>query len=627
MGRLLICLLLVHFGADQAPQTKPIEDAMVTGRVIDAGTGTPVPAAIVALQPSAGPATSVQRVLTDDEGRYFFDRLAPGMYSITTTKSGWISGSYGRKRIDGGGLPVELTEHEKKSSIDILTWKYGVISGQIVDEFQEPLVDIEVRAVRRVLVSGKRQMMFAGSARTDDRGVYRLGGLIPDEYSVFVPTTVMSGAMTFPAGGASQEWLRTMTGDGTAPMSFDFDAGVLGRNGTSFVRSPLGVSSIPPSDAAWLAVTPSFAAAFGVAGATWFTIASGQERGGVDMMLKPSVTYPISGTLTLPEGSPANLALHLLSAGLEDFPLFDVATAHADASGKFTFYGVPNGEYVIRVVRAPLAPDARLGVASTTNTTFVMSSNRDRPGSMAPLATEPLWHVTQKVSVANAPVKDVQLVMKPGPRVSGRVEFVGASARPNADAWRSATVSLEAANGYRPTSPPRGQFRDAEAFAIESVRPAEYYVRATAPSGWFVKSIMWQGHSLVDAPLALGTSDVADVVITFTDQPAMISGDVYGSDEQPALTATVLVFPVDPELWIDYGRVSPRMDAARVNHLGKFSTKPLVDGAYYMIALADETVADWQDPATLAKLAKIAKQVTVRDGETSHENLKLERIR
>ncbi len=625
MGLLFLCALLLQ-GAQTPPASPPppAADALIFGRVLDPA-GAPVAAAVVSLQSARGSNLSTTRVLTDDDGRYFFDRLEPGLYNVLATKMGWVDSSVGKRRVDGAGYPVSIAEHDRKGNTNITMWKLGALSGTIVDELGEPLVDIEVRAVRRTLVSGTRQMVFAGSARTDDRGVYRISGVRPGEYTVFVPATVMSGAMTFPPGGAPQEWLRTMTGEGTAPMSFDFDAGVLGRNGTSFVRSVLGVASTPPSDAPWLAVPPSFA---GVVGAASFTIASGQERIGIDMMLRLTTTYPVSGTLTMPEGSAANLVLHLMSASLESFPLFDVATAATDSAGRFTFYGVPPGDYVIRVVRTPLAPGGLLGIASSGANAYVMANDRERPGGASALPTEPLWHVTQRVAVSNAPVKDLQLTLKPGPRVSGRIEYAGASVRPDGKAWNPFAITLDHANGYVSRNPPRVvPGADGESFASASVLPGDYYVRVNPPAGWYLKSVVWQGHNIIDAPLALGTNDVTDIVVTLSDRPARIEGDVYGADDQPALSSTVLVFPVDQDLWTEYGRVSPRMDAARVNHEGKFSTKTLVDGSYYMIAVADETAFDWQDPATLAKLAKQSRQVTVRDGETSHENLKLEKIK
>ncbi len=616
---LLLCLLLFQAPAPQAPAT----DGIVLGRVLDAA-GAPVPAVVVALLGEKGARDSTQRVLTDDLGRYFFDHLAAGKYTLNATKPGWVSGAHGRKRVDGAAGVLELVEHERKPNTDITMWKHGVLSGTIVDEGGEPLVDIPVRAVQRMLAAGKRQMMFVGSARTDDRGMYRIAGMIPGEYSVFVPATVMSGATTFSAGDAPEAWLRSMTGEGTAPMSLNFESGVAAKSGRTVVSSLTGVTEAPSVDVPWLAIPPSFAGTAYTAGAAMFTLASGQEYGGIDMQLLTVPTYSISGTLSVLGGSPANIVLHLMSAGLADFPLFDVATATADASGAFTFFGVPTGDYVIRVVRAPLAPGQRLVIASSGATEAVRLLGGG-PGSAPPgVPVEPLLHATEKVSVTNAPLKNVLVTLKSGPRVTGRVEFDGALKKPETDAeWRQFRLWPERANGYQSINPPFGEFKADGTFALPSLLPGDYFVRASATSGWSVKSITWQGHSLIDAPLALAGTDVADVVITFTDHAGTVGGTVYGSNDAPSASAMVLFFPVSADDWTDFGVTSPRIIGLRAGQDGSFRTPPMFEGEYFMVAISDELAANWQDPETLARLVKVAKRVTVRDGESSNENLKV----
>ena len=623
MPHLLICLLLLQTPAPQALAT----DGVITGRVLDAA-GAPVPAAIVALLGEGGARDATQRVLTDQDGRYFFDRLAAGKYTLNATKPGWMSGAFGKKRIDGVQAIFELAEHERRPKVDITMWKYGVLSGTIVDEAGEPLVDIPVKAVRRMLASGKRQMTFVGTARTDDRGMYRIAGMVPGEYSVFVPATVTSGATTVSPGNAPEDWLRSMTGEGTAPMSLNFESGVAAKSGRTLVTSLTGVTDAPSPDTPWLAIPPSFAGTPLTAGAAMFTLTPGQEHGGIDMQLRRVPTYSISGMLSVLGGSPANIVLHLMSAGLADFPLFDVATATADGSGVFTFFGVPTGDYVIRVVRVPLAPGQRLAITSSGTTQSVRMLGGG-PGSSPPaVPVEPLLHATEKVSVADASVKNVLVTLRPGPRITGRVEFDGSAKKPQTDAeWRAAGVWPERANGYQSTNPPTGQFVSDGTFSLPSLMPGDYYVRATAPAGWSVKSIAWQGHNLIDAPLALANTDVADVIVTFTDHAGTVGGTVYAANDVPDAAALVVFFPTTAEEWTDYGVVSPRMVGVRTQPDGTFRTRPMAEGDYFMIAIPDDQAAEWQDPATLAKLSKTAKRVTVRDGESSNENLKAERIK
>lgn len=630
MLRLLLCLLIAQIPTqDQAPNP----DGMILGRVTDAA-GAGVSAATVSLSmvgQSMGPGSVVPRVLTDNEGRYFFDHVSGGRYVATVTKPGWIGGAYGQKRPEVaplGFLGFDVAEHERKAGIDITMWKYSVISGYIVDEFGEPMVDLQVRAVKYSLVAGKRRMGFVGSTRTDDRGAYRLTGLVPGEYNVFVPATVQAGALTFPAGGAPEEWLRTMTGDGTAPMFFDFSSGVAARAGKSVVTTMAGVPVESATDAAWPAVPSSFAGSADGSTAN-ITLGSGEDRRNIDMQLRTVPTYSVSGVLKGPaDVSVANMALHLMSADLVDFPLFDIATATAEPNGNFTFYGVPQGDYVIRVTRTPVEQGGRLGTATGLGGSYRVMVLGSGPGQPPPaVPTEPLLHATEKVSVNNAPVRNVQLNLQPGARITGRAEFVGSATRPADKEWLPIGVWAEHTNGYTAMNPPRGHFAADGTFSTPSLMPGEYLLRANAPAGWTLKSIQWQGHDLSDVAFALGAADVTGVVVTYTDQPGTLGGNVWSATDAPEAGATVLVFPTDRDYWIDHGATPRRLRSALTPRDGTFKFVGLPAGEYHLVAISDEQAGDWKDPVKLVKLALLGKRIEVRDGEASNENLKVERIK
>jgi hypothetical protein len=56
----------------------------VTGQVIDAGSGRPIPGATVSLAGQRG-------VVTDQTGRFAISNLAPGTYQITVSKAGFAT--------------------------------------------------------------------------------------------------------------------------------------------------------------------------------------------------------------------------------------------------------------------------------------------------------------------------------------------------------------------------------------------------------------------------------------------------------------------------------------------------------------------------------------------------------
>jgi hypothetical protein len=68
MHSLLLCLLVA-----QAPSQTPAPEGtgLVTGRVVDAVSNKPVSAAVVMLRTGGATVGPAERVLTDNEGRYF----------------------------------------------------------------------------------------------------------------------------------------------------------------------------------------------------------------------------------------------------------------------------------------------------------------------------------------------------------------------------------------------------------------------------------------------------------------------------------------------------------------------------------------------------------------------------
>ena len=110
------------------------------------GTGDPVRGAIVT---AATPDFAQEYgTLSDDQGRFEFANLARGRYTVTASKGGYVSLSYGQQRPGDMGQPVELTDRQSFTGIDVRLPRGGVISGRILDEFGEPLPESMVQFSR-----------------------------------------------------------------------------------------------------------------------------------------------------------------------------------------------------------------------------------------------------------------------------------------------------------------------------------------------------------------------------------------------------------------------------------------------------------------------------------------------
>jgi hypothetical protein len=187
--------------------------ARLAGRVVAADTGRPLKRARVSVNrtPELNDEDLRGRVsktaLTDDQGRFSIPSLPPGKYSVSATKTGYVTMAAGQRRALRPGTPIDLAEGQAVTNIDLRLPRGGVITGRIRDEDGEPLARAAVRVMRYRYERGERRLMAVEGDQTDDRGEYRVFGLPPGEYVVSASANPSERLLR--AGGE----LLTMPGD------------------------------------------------------------------------------------------------------------------------------------------------------------------------------------------------------------------------------------------------------------------------------------------------------------------------------------------------------------------------------------------------------------------------------
>jgi len=196
---------------DTAAQPQPTGTGRIRGRVVAAVTNAPLRRVQMALQWSESPQFR-PIVMTDAEGRYEFAQLPAGKFSLSASKPGYVALQYGQRRPYEGGTSIALNVGETVTSIDFALPRGGVIAGRITDEFGELMPQVQVQAQRfQFAQDGQRRLVTTGTATTDDRGEFRVYGLMPGEYvvngSVRPPTNFVivnglpSASNTMPSDG------------------------------------------------------------------------------------------------------------------------------------------------------------------------------------------------------------------------------------------------------------------------------------------------------------------------------------------------------------------------------------------------------------------------------------------
>ena len=634
-------------------QAPPRADAAISGVVRDGATGQPIADAIVQLGSIAArdfPDVS-QRALTDARGRFVFLGLPAGtFYTILAQKSGYFDGAFGALRDTADTMrPIHVADGQWISSADITLWKPGSITGTVVDERGEPVIGVFVRLLGRLRVAGRDHLAAGPLAMTDDRGMYRLAPLRPGQYSVMVPSVQAAIPVSaLPPAPAPAPGVRL------APTSSVGPSGASFGGATPAAASPpsldaganthlvLGAYPVPPppKDGQWFTYPIAFAGASALGQAPAVLVEAGVERTGVDIRLEPVPAVRITGIVEGPPDAIANLTLRLLPEGLEELGLgSEAATTRVAADGSFAFVNVPAGTYTID---APLA----LNEFSIGGLPLFYAIRLPRPPGIGswgseggPVAGAPpgfgfssstsntmrgFW---ARTTVTAGPTGASGIVVRLRPAITMRGRLVGEAdpAQP-APATPPSFVSLETATG----NPHHGRRSSASVrnvpageFAVENIVPGTYVLRGSS-SPWMIKSVISSGRDYTYAPFDLSAGgDVTDVVVTFTNAVPSISGMARDAAGAPAADAVVIVFPVEPGQWTDYGLNPVRIKTALTSTAGAFRLRSIPAGAYFVVAVPAARAAAWREDGFFSRLSGLATRVSIAWGQQQSIDVKL----
>ena len=313
MLHLLACLLTL---ASTEPQDRPFQivtgqvgslpdprsgnapappgTAVLRGHVFAADTGLPLRKAQVRIV--AGDIRENRMATTDAEGRYEFKEVRAGRYTISASKGSYVGLSYGQQRPLDAAKPLQILDNQSVERVDLSLPRGGVITGKVVDEFGEPMSDVQIAPQSYQTVQGQRRLVPAGrQASTDDMGEFRVFGIPPGQYYLT-------------ATWRSQNMMNNEDRVAYAPMYF------------------------PGTD--------------NPAQAQRITLGVGQQVSDIVMALKPIRATRVSGTATGSDGRPMTGQIMVMATTGFGFNMSGGGMIRPD--GTFSINGIAPGEYTLR---------------------------------------------------------------------------------------------------------------------------------------------------------------------------------------------------------------------------------------------------------------------------------------
>jgi len=513
------------------------------------------------LAPGTFKLTSQTVVLTDAAGHFRFNDQAPGVYGVRAALDGYFGPSINGLASTTVTKSVTVEAQKPLPPIDIFMAIGGGITGSVRDLERRAVPGINVAAMRLSYSYGRPQWVEALSKTTDDRGEFRIFPLSPGEYYVGVTP---SATAVLP--GPTNNWVKT------------FFPGV---------ADPLAAAALVVSD--------------------------GAEVPGIDFSIQPIASIPtfkISGTATNPLAVP-----DATTGAVNSFVnTFILSPREPGAAGLLSPTSVqnslpltarPNGEFEIRNVR-PGSYDLFVYYLSPTPV--------GPAGAQPPSRRDYIDRV--RVDIRDRDIEGVTLRIQQGTEINGKVVFQGNATAPM-DRIRVALRSLDTMPDSFAIIVGSISVDASGNFSAPDIASAKYGIQvAGLPQTAYVADIRQGGLSVFNSGFTVGNQPAIPLEIVVNANGATIEGSVHSTDRKPVASSTVVLVPpvTDRQNTMKY-------KTATTDDKGNFSMKGVPPGDYTLFAWESVSSTAWMNSEFLARYQNRGRPVVAGQGASLNVQL------
>ncbi len=330
---LLVSVLTFPFWAKLAAQpTAP--SGSLAGQILDAD-GAALAGAELELQFN-GPGATTYAAQSGDEGRFRFERLSPGRYTLHIQRNGYLTQTY--QDPETAETDIRVGPAGDSPKINVRMVRQAIISGQVLDADGQPVPGALVSALQwKDAPDGTRTLTpKARDISTGTDGQFSIGGMAAGNYYLLAEDPALWTGLRQPV---------RVPGD-PVPQQHDLP--------TFYPRAD------NPGDA-----TP-------------IELASGAYRRGVEIRLRGGPVFRVAGTILDPTtGSPPNqttMTWYPLMGGFIDFHHYQMAK-QVDEHGQFQMPALPSGEYLVLVTANAVSTEHEVTIADRDLTGLVLSAD------------------------------------------------------------------------------------------------------------------------------------------------------------------------------------------------------------------------------------------------------------
>jgi hypothetical protein len=590
----------------------------ISGVVVRAGTGEPIPRAQITItrvggaaprsRAPAGPQTGqaevgfalepngIPAVTTNDQGKFQVLDLDPGSYRVVAARNGFIKQEYGQRTSNGPGSIVTVVGGQQRQDVTFRLTPAPTISGRVVDgPTGDPLPGITVQALRSVYDStGKRTLQEVASDRTNDLGEYRLYWINPGRYYVSANAT-RSGLEVFTSAAFITE---PQSAENQAVADVRAMFGGTKRTPNEVVDPTLPLTYYPgvpdPSRATPLDLQP------GAELRADFNLARGDR-----FRIRGKVIDAATGRP--PQGASVSVSPRTGGGGSSLDSLFGGITGmmrgnqYNSVTGEFEVRDVTPGSYWLQVMTQPQGgfPTAGAPPAATNPTAFL------------PSTTQVL------VDVLNSDLENVSVIVSPGVSIAGRVRFDP----PSNQNLGFPQLSLQPTTGggsFLSALNGNVQPRADGTFTIERITPGEYKLGVIGlnPPIYVREARLDQMDLLQGVTITDRVSGPIEVVLS--PNGGQIDGAVIGADQKPVANVQVILIPDHQRNRLDLFKT------AVTNPDGRFTIRGITPGDYRLFSWEDLEAFAYFDPDVSRQYEAQSKLVHI--GESSRESVEVRLI-